>query len=419
MMEQPLSLLQLNKQIRAIVQGASGLNNVWVVAETSDLRVSGGHCFMELIQKDADTGAVQAKMRAAIWASMLGHLNQKFYDATGSPLASGLKLMVKVNVTFHEVYGMSMVITDVNPDYTMGELLQRRNRMIQQLRQEGIIDMNRALPWREVALRVAVISAQGAAGYGDFINQLYNNANHLNFRTTLFTAVLQGERAPQSCIDALGQIMARIDEFDCVVIIRGGGAVSDLASFDNYDLAANVAQFPLPVIVGIGHERDVTILDYVANMRVKTPTAAAEWLIAHGNAALTRLRNIASEILQIVSDSISGNQRQLAYYQGLIPTLAQSVITRNSERVGASIDNLIVQSVSAQITRRKDRLDSISALLETLSPEATLKRGYSITRIADSKHALTSTDDIAEGTQIETILSSGKILSTTTKTIQK
>jgi exodeoxyribonuclease VII large subunit len=419
MEQQPLSLLQLNKRIHAILAEAQGLSNVWVVAETSDLRVSGGHCYMELIQKDADTGAVQAKMRAAIWASSLNRLNTKFYEATGSPLMSGLKLMVKVNVSFHEVYGISMVISDVNPDYTMGELLQRRNRMLQQLRQEGIIDMNRALPWRDVALRIAVISAQGAAGYGDFINQLYNNAYRLSFRTTLFPALLQGERAPQSVIDALEQIMARIDDFDCVVIIRGGGAVSDLASFDNYDLAANVAQFPLPVIVGIGHERDVTILDYVANMRVKTPTAAAEWLIAHGYAALTRLRNIAGEILQIVSDSISGNQRQLAYYQGAIPTLARAVVSRHTERLGTSLDNLIVQSVTAQITRRRDRLDAISALLETLSPEATLKRGYSITRIADTKHALTSTDGLAEGTQIETILSSGKIISTTNKTTNK
>jgi exodeoxyribonuclease VII large subunit len=415
---EPISLLQLNKQIATLINGAKGLYDVWIVAETSDLRTSSGHCYMELIQKDADTGTVLAKMRAAIWANQYVKLNAKFTEATGSPLVSGICIMVKASVSFHSVYGMSLVITDVNPEYTMGELLQRRRRMLLQLQKDGIINMNRSLPWRDVALRVAVISAQGAAGYGDFINQLYNNAQRLNFRTKLFPAVLQGERAPRSVIEALEKIAADIDSYDCVVIIRGGGAVSDLASFDDYDLAANVAQFPLPVIVGIGHERDITILDYVANMRVKTPTAAAEWLIAHGNAALTRLSNIANDIFHIVSNYISGNQRQLAYYQGTIPTLARSVISRQAERIGMHVNQTIIQSVTTQLARRRDRLDSIAALIETLSPEATLRRGYSITRIAGDNHALTSLDGLSDGTQLETIIASGKILSTINHTQQ-
>lgn len=277
MMEpQAISLLELNRRVSSVLASATDINNVWVVAETSDLRCSGPHCYLELIDKNPDTGSPVARARATIWGVRYAYINNVFRRATGSPLASGIKVMVKASVSFHPVYGLSLNITDVNPEYTLGDLLRRRREMIARLTAEGIIDMNRSIAWPEVASNIAVISAAGAAGYGDFINQLYTNRYCLRFTTRLFPAVLQGENTAPSIISALQQVIDSGESFDCVVIIRGGGATGDLASFDNYELAANIAMFPLPVIIGIGHERDVTLLDYVANMRVKTPTAAAE-----------------------------------------------------------------------------------------------------------------------------------------------
>lgn len=378
-----ITLLDLTRRLAAAVSDAA-ICDVWITAETSDLRCSGGHCYMELIQKNADSGATVARMRAAIWASRFAGLNAEFRMATGAPLASGIKIMARVTASYHPVYGLSLTVNDINPDYTLGDLLRRRREILAQLTREGVADMNRQLPWPEPVQRIAVISAAGAAGYGDFINQLYHNSQRLRFCTELFPAVLQGPKAPASIIEALDAIAAHIDDFDCVVIIRGGGATSELASFDDYQLAANVAQFPLPIIVGVGHERDVTILDYVANMRVKTPTAAAEWLISRGDAQLQRLHQLGTDLLRCVSDRLSGNRRQLAFIQGQIAPLVQGAIARN-----------------------RQLLDSTSHLLDALSPQATLRRGYSITRL--DGHAVTSPDKLSDGQRITTVLAEGAV----------
>ncbi len=280
-----LSLSQLNRRVADALSMAP-LQNVWVVAELSDLRISHGHCYVELMEKDADTGTVTARLRAVMWASVFPRLNAEFMAGTGRRLESGLKVMVCGTVSYHAAYGISFVISAIDPSYTMGEAERRRREIIDRLTKEGVLDLNRSLEWPDVPSRIAIISARGAAGYGDFIHQLFTNASHLRFSTTLFEAMMQGDRTSPSVIAALEEIAMRADDFDCVVIIRGGGATSDLLAFDDYALANNVAQFPLPVVIGIGHERDITVLDYVANMRVKTPTAAAEWLIARGDTAL-------------------------------------------------------------------------------------------------------------------------------------
>ena len=230
-----------------------------------------GHCYMELVDKDDDGRTVRARARAVIWASALPACRGAFLAVTGTRLRSDIKIMARVTVSYHAVYGLSLVISDINPEYTAATSCATSHEIIARLRAEGVFDLNRTLEAGPVLNRVAVVSAAGAAGYGDFIRHLYSNPRRLRFSTELFPAVLQGERTASSVIVALERIMERVDEFDCVVIIRGGGAVADLASFDDYDLAANVAQFPLPVIVGIGHERDITVLDYVAHTRVKTP----------------------------------------------------------------------------------------------------------------------------------------------------
>ncbi|MGM9844942.1 MAG: exodeoxyribonuclease VII large subunit [Muribaculaceae bacterium] len=409
--QEVITLQQLNRRIADAITGTAGLQGVWVVAETSDLRVTGGHCYFEMIQKHPDSGAQLARGRAVIWASQYQRLNAAFSAATGTPLQTGIKIMARVNVSYHAVYGLSMVVTDINPEYTMGDLLRRRNEMIARLKREGIIDMNRELGWRDPVQRIAVISARGAAGYGDFINQLYHNASRLRFVTRLFPAVMQGDNTAPTVISALETIAADVDSYDCVVIIRGGGGSSDLASFDNYDLAANIAQFPLPVIVGIGHERDVTLLDYVAALRVKTPTAAAEWLISRGEASLRRVRDLGAAMLQSVTDRISGNQRQLAYMSGQIPTIVRAAIARQGDRLRSRYVQDITGAVGEQLRVRRLRLDAIGEVLDALSPEATLRRGYSITRV--NGRAVTDATAISAGMELTTTLAHGTITSIT------
>lgn len=395
----PITLSRLNRAIAAYLQQPS-LTNVWVVAELMDVRVARGHCYMELIEKDASTGTVVARMRAAIWASVYTGLASRFRKATGREFATGLKVLVCGTVSYHPAYGLSLVINNIDPSFTLGEAERRRREILEQLTRDGIINDNRSLEWPTTALRIAIVSAAGAAGYGDFINQLYNNPSRLKFTTRLFPAVMQGERTAPTVIAALDAIAAESDQWDCVVIIRGGGASSDLQAFDDYPLASNVAQFPLPVIVGIGHERDVTVLDYVANMRVKTPTAAAEWLIAHNETALERVRLLASEILRVASDRLSGARTQLAYLESTLSIAPKGAVERATGRLRqataslssigvrrispelARLDHTVTAIATAQtnlIRRRNDHLNAIEQLLKALSPEATLRRGYSLT----------------------------------------
>ena len=429
-MTKALSLSQLNTLVgRALAEAP--LQNVCVVAELSDLRVNHGHCYMELIEKDAATGSVNARLRAVIWASSFSRINADFFSATGRRLESGLKVMACGSVNYHSAYGLSFVISGIDPSYTMGEAERRRREIIMRLTREGVIDLNRSLEWPDVALRIAVISAKGAAGYGDFIHQLYTNRRHLRFTTRLYPALMQGREAPGAIISALEEIAADEELWDGVVIIRGGGATSDLAAFENYDLAANIAQFPLPVIIGIGHERDVTVLDYVANMRVKTPTAAAEWLIGRGAEALDRLDQLASEIHHTASSMISGAREQLSYISATLPHLPATALKNSARRLDRCtmaltetvrgrlrprlsqldmISERIPALAAAAVERQKSRLDSASRLLEVLSPMATLKRGYSITRVGG--RAVTSVAGIPSGSLIETTLADGTVIST-------
>lgn len=424
-----VSLLQLQRLVASLVQRPE-TQNVWVTAELSDVAVRGGHCYMELLQKD-DRGLQVAKARGVIWASLYPSIDSQFYAATGQRFASGLKVMLRVSASMHPVYGFSLVVSAVNPEYTLGDLLQRRREILERLKREGILNLNRELKWATpVPQRIAVISAAGAAGYGDFMNQLHTNPSHLRFVTRLFPAIMQGNSAPPSIIAALDQVAAEADQWDCVVIIRGGGATSDLQAFEDYDLAANVAQFPLPVVIGIGHERDITVLDYIANTRLKTPTAVAEWLIAQGESALTWLQNTGQRILQIASQRISGNKEQLAHAEGLLPVLAQGAVERSLTKLrkaAATLDSVSSRRIQPQLTRlqmiadsipvsvlraierQRQLLDSRAELLEALSPHATLARGYSITRV--NGRAVTDASQVKPGEVLETTLANGTLRS--------
>ena len=320
--DRAMTLAEFNGRITALFAAAPQLRNVWVTAELSDVRHNpSGHCYLELVQKDPATGSTVARMRATIWSSAFARLSGEFFAVTGQRFADGIKVMVCLTASYHPNYGLSGNITDINPDYTMGDLLRLRREILRRLQAEGVLELNRQLEWPDVPLRIAVISAQGAAGYGDFIHQLYTSPARLRFTTRLFPASMQGDNTAPSIIAALEAIACDAEPWDGVVIIRGGGATSDLVAFDNYDLAANIAQFPLPVIIGIGHERDITVLDYVANMRVKTPTAAAEWLIARGQAAVERLDSLAAAIHQSAVGRVAGCRERLAYCTAQLPYL--------------------------------------------------------------------------------------------------
>ena len=415
---QGIALSEFNARIANVINGTPSLQSQWVIAETSDLRVVRGHCYMELVEKDS-RGVTVAKVSAAIWASSFSRLNAKFKAATGSDLKTGMKVLVMATATYHSQYGFKVVIYDIDPSYTIGDMERQRQEIVNRLTAAGLIDMNKQLPVPAVPQRIAVISAQGAAGYGDFINQLAGNAYGLQFYTCLFGASMQGAQTVPTVMAALERIGQHLDLFDCVVIIRGGGSTSDLNSFDNYELAAVVARFPLPVIVGIGHERDVTVLDYVAGIRVKTPTAAAEWLIQRGTDALAHLGNLQETIVATVRETLAHAREQLAHYTSIIPATARRIIDTHRLRLdhhAASIplaaSNLILaqqarldrcverigDSTRQAVQREQQRLQALDDKATLLSPANTLKRGYSLV-IKDGK-CVTAGNQLQQGDHV-------------------
>ena len=404
-MEQAITLSQFNRRI-VEAMAAPALRSVWVTAETVDVRVSNGHLYMELIEKD-EAGTTVARIGASIWASNLPRLNALFFAETGSRIASGMKVLVRATATFHAVYGLRAVINDIDPRYTMGDLLRRRREILARLAAEGVADMNRSLAAPRPLLRVAVVSAPGAAGLGDFLHQLATTSSRLRFSTRFFEATMQGDRAPRSIIAALERVAVCADDFDAVVIIRGGGATSDLATLDNYDLAANVAQFPLPVIVGVGHERDTTVLDAVAWLSVKTPTAAAEWLISRGIEELDLLRRLAAETARLSAARLAAALRSVDYIAARLPQLAQAHIMRGRASLDAAAREIPLLATQT-LAQRKMRLQALAEILDALSPEATLRRGYSVLRV--DGRAVTSPEQIAPGATVEATMAGGTIM---------
>lgn len=405
------------------------IQGVWVMAELSDVRSSGGHFYMELIEKDT-RGATVAKIRANLWAGTAMALRRKFHAATGRDIASGLKVMLYGGVTHHSIYGLSFNIQDIDPSYTLGDLERLRREILETLAREGIADLNKSVPIPAAPQKIAVISAAGAAGYGDFTNQLDSSPEGFVFYPLLFGAVMQGERTASSVIAALDSIEMTLDFWDAVVIIRGGGSTTDLNGFDNLDLARRVATFPLPVIVGIGHERDRTVLDDIACIRCKTPTAVAAWLIDALRDALGRAENCVDSVQRTASARLEGDRRRIASIEAMIPALTARAMTNASLRL-QTIGHKLPAIVGQQTSRQSARLASIAAtlpvvaqnkmaaqgkrlahmeqMIAALSPHNTLKRGYSITRL--NGRAVTQADDIPEGALLETTLADGTIKS--------
>lgn len=430
MERETITLQELNNRIGRAIALERGTQQVWVLAELSDVSTKNGHTYMELIQKD-ENGTPVAKARAMIWRTYAQEIT-KFQHSTGQSFCSGIKLKLLASAVMHAQFGLSLNITAIDPTFTMGDLLIRRREILERLKKEGVLDDNKKLPFNTLNLRIAVISAPEAAGYGDFMNHLRVSGINYRFITNLFPAVMQGERAVPTVLSALEFIENSRDTWDCVVIIRGGGATSDLSSFENYELAYRIATFPLPVIVGIGHERDITVLDYVAKMRVKTPTAAADHLIGLMDEQVEKLDMFRKELSDIVREKVHSENLQLSYLKTNLENASRNIIVfgrQKLQRCGLILDSLNTRHIWPAREKLQQYLSTLGILtkniivtcqselknkkhiIEVLSPISVLKRGYSITKI-DGKTVYSSKQEFPKGSHVTTILADGELHST-------
>ena len=405
-MNEHYTLRQLNMLVRETIEDTLP-DEYWVEAELSECRENSGHCYMELIEKDERSNTPVARASAKCWRQTWLMVKPYFERTTGQPLRAGMKVLLKVYAQFHEAYGFSWIVSDIDPTYTLGDMARKRQEIIRQLKEEGVFDLQRELRIPTFAKRIAVISAANAAGYGDFCRQLEENEYGFRFEVTLFPAIMQGEQVESSVISALNDIYEQSQKpYDCVVIIRGGGATADLSGFDTLALAENVAQFPLPVITGIGHDRDESILDMVSNTKVKTPTAAAALLIDNLLRVLERLDDASQRITYAVNQRISSQKTKIATMTSLIPTLAMRVVGDQRHRI-EMMENRLPIAIERRLTNQKHLLESLTIKLQGFDPQLLLSRGYSIT-LKDGK-AVRDPKLLKPGDEIETRLEKGNI----------
>ena len=423
---QTLSLYELNNLVRGTLENTLS-QEFWITAELSEVRVaSNGHCYVEFVEKNPHSNALIAKARGNIWRGTYNLLSRNFEHETGQRLAPGLKVLVAVQVSFHELYGYSLTVTDIDPTYTLGDIAQRRKEILEQLEADGVLTLNKELPLPRPLSRIAVISSNTAAGYGDFCNQL-ENTPYL-FETRLFPATMQGDKVEESVIAALDQIAAEQERWDAVVIIRGGGAVSDLNGFDTYLLAANVAQFPLPVLSGIGHERDDTVIDMVAHTRLKTPTAVAAYLIERQRDEVEEVCNLEDRLISSVSRRLEWEQNRFEQKARRFQTAAAQYTANEREyllRMAARIEmktreylqqqhfwlDQIPQKIKTNtgkiLSQEQMRLNFIEKNLAMAGPERILQMGFSITY--HNGKAVKDTSKLKSGDRLTTRAAKGTI----------
>ena len=420
-----LTLYQLNNLVREVI-GYSLSDTYWVEAELAECRESGGHCYMDLVQKDEDT--LVARAQARCWRSTWSYVLPKFMKVTGERPRPGMKVLLMVKAQFHEAYGFSWIVQDIDPNYTLGDMARQRQDIINTLKREGIFDLNKSLSVPMFAQRIAVISSQTAAGYGDFCDQLQNNEYGFQFTTRLFPAVMQGEQIEQTIIEALNKINDSIEDFDVVVIIRGGGATSDLSGFDTLELAENVANFPLPIITGIGHDRDECILDMISCIRVKTPTAAATWLIDNLLETLDRIEDASRSITDYVRSRMERERLRLGRIQSFLPVAFSLKKTKEDSRLANLATRLhtsVIQSLNIEQNRiatieqrlpliAKSRIERAGYQLEMLKqrtnavdPIHVLRRGYSIA--LHDGIAIKDPKSLKKGDEVTVVMASGAI----------
>ena len=451
-----ISLFELNRRVRDALYGGFP-SAIWVIGEISQINENrSGHCYLELIDKDPNNDSILASSRGTIWASRYRMIKPYFETTTGQALSDGIKIMVSVKVEFHERYGFSLNIIDIEPSFTLGDLARRRIEIIRKLEEAGVIDMNKEVELALVPQRIAIISSETAAGFGDFIMQLNNNPAAYLYQTKLFSAIMQGSETGKSIIAALDKIAEQESNFDIVVIIRGGGAKTDLSSFDDFDLAYYITQFPLPVIAGIGHERDESVVDLVAHTSCKTPTAVAEFIIQQADDFISELEGLKHSILERSREQLSDWKDVLISNIQTIKSAGDKLLSnekmslresalRGSSATGRYIHNkqnsintinlnfrassrrfldqrkqLLSnqlnnnrRSVISIFHQEKNRLGMLSKEAELQHPLRILKRGYSLS-IQNGK-VLKSIEDVQSGQRIRTRLSDGSFTSTVHK----
>lgn len=402
------SLWQLNNAIRRTLEEKIG-GQYLVTAEIQSISCARtGHAYLELIQKSEEGSQIVAQAKGTIWAAQFRTLKPYFETTTGCTLQAGIEILVKCKVTYHEIYGISLNIIDIVPDYTVGKMALERQNTINQLKKDGVFDMNRQLDLPRLIKRIAVISAAGAAGYGDFVNQLKNNSFGYTFKTELFESAMQGNTAEDSIIYQLEEIAGRASEFDCVVIIRGGGSKTDLQCFDGYRLCQNICQVPLPVITGIGHERDESVADLVAHTHLKTPTAVAQFLIDRSmecetmlnqkmNSIFNKLRNICPIKLRMIEQKQSGINTKFALAHQNKGNRIQMKLTR------------IVNLLNTKILQCGNQIRTKELLIEAKSPITILKKGYTYTKV--NGKSVTKAQDIKPGDELVTVFHDGEVRS--------
>ena len=447
-----ITLYELNKEVRNTLK-----NNLseyyWVIGEISEIKLNNtGHCYLELVEKDESSDSLRARARAIIWSSTFRILQPYFETTAKIKLTKGIKVLVKVVVEFHELYGYSLIITDIEPGYTIGEMARTKQETINRLIEEGVIEMNKSLPFPQLPQKIAVISSETAAGFGDFYDQLLNNPYKYKFYIKLFPAFMQGEEAEKSIIAALDNIYKYEKVFDVVVIIRGGGSQADLSCFNNYWLAYNIAQFPIPVLTGIGHEQDESVVDIVAHTRLKTPTAAAEFLIARFKDAENYINELQNQIIEICSEIINKEKDKISRFALLITPVVNETISKNYNKINVVQINMLNSSkrlislhikktdllsqkikslyreyviknsqwfvflyknlqqyCAGYLSNKNYRLEILEKKNHYLNPQNILKRGYSIT-LHNGIHIKTP-DELRNEDLIDTILYKGKIKS--------
>ena len=377
------SLLELSEWIQEVVENELP-DRYWVRAEIASMSVR-GHCYMELVEK-SENGILAAKMRATCWSNVYALLSAYFAQETGQSLHVGLQVLLEVSVEYHAVYGLSLNVWSIDPTYTLGDLAKQRQATIRQLTEDGVMELQRALEVPSLPRRVAVISSADAAGYGDFCDQLKHNRFGFAFVTQLYPAVVQGDTAARSIVNALGAIAAQEEEWDVVVIIRGGGASTDLSCFDDYMLASHCAQFPLPIVAGIGHTRDVSVVDMVVHVSVKTPTAAAEWLVERVAEQVERVGGLQLRLERAVQGAVSKEKNRLVVYH-----------------------QRMMSAVYQALAREKGKLNLWQKTVELHSPERIYRMGYSLTTV--NGKVVRGAQDVVKGDVIETHLRDGVIQS--------
>ncbi len=452
MQNEHISLSVLNSAIQDLMYGNFS-ENIWIIAEIGDIKYNkNGHAYLELIEKSEENDKIIAKASANIWSYTLRMLKPYFETTTGQSLQAGLKILVAVKVEFHQLYGFSLNIRDIDPTYTLGDLERRRLEIIEQLKTEGVFDMNKMLEMPKVVQKIAIISSATAAGYEDFMKQLNNNSYGYQFHTQLFPAIMQGDKTEATIIEALNEIFEYDDFFDAVVIIRGGGARSDLMSFDSYDLAYFITQFPLPVIVGIGHEKDTSIVDLVSHSSLKTPTAVAEFLLSKFIEFEQGIINLFSNIYSHTANIISNNaymlenlnlqltqqaKERLNTANNKLQLISQKIQLKSSAKIDKSkqylnykrhelntqtvnftkgknkeLEDLIVKleyRLNQHLQKQNKKLAFFEKSIQHLDPKNILKKGYSISKI--NGKIIRNAENIEKGDILETILYDGNVKS--------